>query len=515
MSNQTHSSPEDSEIVVGLVCAVGVNYKQCVHVIEAEFRKMGYVPRLVHLSGLMDTLAQQFELEPIKSGLSELERIRARMNMGNALREKTKKNDLIALSAIQQINSLRENNGPALGTVNILATLKRPEEVRALRRVYGAGFFLIGLHDSEAGRINYLVDNQGIDKVSAKRLMDDDQDDHKSAGQLTRETYYLSDVFVSLERKRYKEQISRFVELLFSHPYHTPTRDEYAMFMAFAASLKSAQLGRQVGASIVSEVGDVVALGCNDVPRPGGGQYWCEDSDDKRDHVLRRDTNDVQKKLILRDLLSRFGCDGQTDGEIEEKAKGSLLADITEFGRAMHAEMDALMSCVRNGITARNGILYTTTFPCHNCARHILGAGISRVVYIEPYAKSAALDLHFDGITVDKFNDNKKKSTAGSRGKIPFESFVGVGPRRYSDLFIMNPSYGLGIKRKRDGKTIPWPKDGKKPRLPMHVTSYLQREQLSVDEMKVLTAEGRRRNGDKSANSRISKVPAASRAKRS
>jgi hypothetical protein len=205
------------------------------------------------------------------SSQGQIPRKAARTRLGNTLREKAGSNHLIALSAIQQINSIRKNNGPSLGTVHILATLKRPEEVKALRQVYGAGFFLIGLHNTEAGRINYLVDEHGIGKSDAQKLMDDDQDDHEPAGQRTRDTYFLSDVFVSLENKRHKDQVSRFVELLFSHPYHTPTRDEYGMFMAFAASLKSAQLGRQVGASVVSEVGDVVAVGCNDVPRQEGG----------------------------------------------------------------------------------------------------------------------------------------------------------------------------------------------------------------------------------------------------
>lgn len=514
LKTQPHASPEDSEIIVGLVCAVGVNYKQCIHVLEAEFKRMGYVPRVVHLSGLMDNLAQSFNIEPIKGGLSELQRIRARMELGNTLRQKTGTSGLIALSAIQQINSFRSNNGPALGTVHILATLKRPEEVKALRRVYGAGFFLIGLHDTEAGRTNYLVDYQGMSKSDAHQLMNDDQDDHKASGQLTRETYYLSDVFVSLEEKRYKEQISRFVELLFSHPYHTPTRDEYAMFMAFAASLKSAQLGRQVGASIVSQVGDIVALGCNDVPRPGGGQYWCEDKDDKRDHKIGEDSNDIQKQQILRDLVSRLGCANESDEQIIDKVRGSLLSDITEFGRAMHAEMDALMSCLRNGIPSKDATLYTTTFPCHNCARHILGAGVERVVYIEPYVKSAALHLHPDGIVVDEFSRDKKNSTGRNRDKIPFESFVGVGPRRYSDLFVMNPNYGRSIERKQNGKTIPWPSIGKRPRLPMHPTSYLQREQLSVEEIELLTLEGRRHNGDKSTSAEISGISATSKRKR-
>lgn len=41
--------------------------------------------------------------------------------------------------------------------------------------------------------------------------------------------------------------------------------------LAFGAALRSAQMGRQVGASLLSDLGDVIAVGTNEVPRAGGG----------------------------------------------------------------------------------------------------------------------------------------------------------------------------------------------------------------------------------------------------
>lgn len=88
--------------------------------------------------------------------------------------------------------------------------------------------------------------------------------------------------------------------------------------------------------------------------------------------------------------------------------------------------MDAITSLARLG----NGgfsdkVLYTTTFPCHNCARHIVAVGITKVVYIEPYEKSLALELHDDAIT-----------EVNEHGKVIFESFEGVSPRRYQKFFF-------------------------------------------------------------------------------
>lgn len=61
---------------------------------------------------------------------------------------------------------------------------------------------------------------------------------------------------------------------------------------------------------------------------------------------------------------------------------------------ADHAEMAALMSCARSGGSPVDGTLYCTTFRCHNCAKHIVAAGIRSVVYVEPYPKSKAKDLY-------------------------------------------------------------------------------------------------------------------------
>jgi deoxycytidylate deaminase len=44
--------------------------------------------------------------------------------------------------------------------------------------------------------------------------------------------------------------------------------------------------------------------------------------------------------------------------------------------------MSALLDADRRGVAVQGATLHTTTFPCHNCARHIVGAGIDRVVFI-------------------------------------------------------------------------------------------------------------------------------------
>jgi deoxycytidylate deaminase len=215
------------------------------------------------------------------------------------------------------------------------------------------------------------------------------------------------------------------------------------MFVAHAASLRSAALGRQVGASILDETGAVMAVGTNEVPKAGGGQYWVNDPYDYRDHRYEdgSDSSDTMRRAIIGELLERykkFGIehpvragtkDALTVDDLVPILKGTRIGSLVEFGRAVHAEMAAITDAARRGVSIAGGTLYSTTFPCHNCARHLVAAGIREVVYVEPYAKSLAMNLHRDAIVL---SSDSKGST-----HIPFRQFIGVAPRRYAQLFTM------------------------------------------------------------------------------
>jgi deoxycytidylate deaminase len=202
--------------------------------------------------------------------------------------------------------------------------------------------------------------------------------------------------------------------------------------------------------------------------------YW-PGSEDARDHVLRFDSNDREQTEIVKDLLKRLKINLNLEDAVS-RLEDSRLMDITEYGRAVHAEMDALLACARIGTSPVGGTVFTTTFPCHNCARHILASGIKRVVYIEPYPKSMASKLHRDAIELTGTGSSRKDG----RQRIPFEPFVGIGPRRFFDLFSMRLSSGYSVKRKIDGQTVSWRRESSSPRVQMLPTSYVQREKLAA-----------------------------------
>jgi deoxycytidylate deaminase len=197
----------------------------------------------------------------------------------------------------------------------------------------------------------------------------------------------------------------------------------------------------------------VLATGKNDVPRFGGGLYSSESGESDARCVKmggRKCWNDHYKGQLLTDIrgaLQGAGLDGKQVQSISDQIYGnSRIKDLIEFSRSIHAEMDALLSVARQGGGKLEGAtLYSTTFPCHSCARHIVTAGIHTVFYIEPYEKSLAGELHGDSISLDPEPTPKKDRT---QDKVDFIHFEGVAPRQYINMFLPKG------ERKQDGIAI-------------------------------------------------------------
>ncbi len=51
----------------------------------------------------------------------------------------------------------------------------------------------------------------------------------------------------------------------------------------------------------------------------------------------------------------------------------------------MHAEMNALLYCAKEGIAVKGCTAYVTHFPCLNCTKALIQAGISAIYYHQGY----------------------------------------------------------------------------------------------------------------------------------
>ncbi|MBC8203563.1 MAG: dCMP deaminase family protein [Planctomycetes bacterium] len=106
-----------------------------------------------------------------------------------------------------------------------------------------------------------------------------------------------------------------------------------ARFLTLAESIAtwSKDPSRGVGAVIVSPLKQVIATGYNGLPRGFA------------DH--------------------------------EERLQRPVKYDLT-----VHAEMNAIIQCARNGVSPIDGTVYSTFSPCIHCSLSIVQAGITRVV---------------------------------------------------------------------------------------------------------------------------------------
>ena len=443
-----------SELIIALVGAVGTEMYEVINVLTDRLKIVGYTTHEIHVSKQVIPKLSAVNVE----GLGEAERITKLMDAGDDAREKSGDSGILASGIASEIAALRSTDGKALKrTAFIVNSLKHPDEVLRLRQIYPRGFYLIGVHPDEHVRSTSMK-GKGVSDDDIARLVERDQDEHLPFGQRVNDTFHLSDFFVRLDNDslKLKKSIWRIFDILFGDPYKTPTFDEFAMFLAFTASLRSADLSRQVGA-VVAKGDEILGTGANDCPRFGGGLYWpqlnpetheIEDKADGRDYKRGEDSNKIEQRKIIEGILEKATAQGIDAAKLREALEKSRIRDLTEYGRVVHAEMEAMLSCARNNVSTREAHLFCTTFPCHNCAKHIIAAGITRVVFIEPYQKSKAVEFHTDSISVG-FKPAKET--------VHFEPFVGVGPRRFFDLFSVRLGAGYPLKRKDDdGLGIPW-----------------------------------------------------------
>lgn len=116
--------------------------------------------------------------------------------------------------------------------------------------------------------------------------------------------------------------------------------DDYFMSVAFLSAQRSKDPNKQVGACIVGEDKLILGVGYNGFPR------GCADN-----------ALPWRKKSVNDDPLE------------------------TKYAYVCHAEMNAIMN--KNSASVAGGSLYVTMYPCNECAKLIIQAGIKEVVYHE------------------------------------------------------------------------------------------------------------------------------------
>ena len=493
--SESLSRIKQPELFVGIAGPIGVDMDAIAVSLSDALIGVGYRPVPIRLTEEMTLIPTDV---PIQTDDFYAEAA-SKMRYGNAIRSRTQDAAALARLAVQAIRYRREDmtgdaDLAADGVAYVIRQLKRPEEVEFLRRLYGRQFVLISAYGPRDQRRALIYERlrQSMATTTrlehlaalAEELIDTDASERdKAYGQQLRDTFHRGDVFIDgLSRPAMDDKLSRFVNALFGRADVGPSRDEFGMYAAASAALRSTDLSRQVGAALFTDDGELIAQGCNEVPKAFGGAYWDTEQPDFRDVRLGHDPNALEIREVLRDLFQRLSNGGLLSATALDlgtpssmvrtlTGKDGVLADaaildLTEYGRVVHAEMHAICDAARLGRSVKGGILYSTTFPCHNCTKHILAAGIRRVVYIEPYPKSLAKLLHANEIEVE----------GDSPSRVEFKPFLGISPARYRDIFQK------GRRKDADGRARRWydPSDKARPMVDVLYPSYVSMEDFAL-----------------------------------
>lgn len=143
--------------------------------------------------------------------------------------------------------------------------------------------------------------------------------------------------------------------------------DEYFMSVALLASMRSKDPNTQVGACIVGDDKRIISTGYNGFPR---------------------------------------GCS-------DDEFPWNRVGEETKYPYVVHAELNAILNA--GGRSLAGSTLYVALFPCNECAKAIIQAGIKTVVYLSdkydgtPSVCASKRMLRAAGVKLVRFEPDKEK----------------------------------------------------------------------------------------------------------
>lgn len=449
------------EIFIGLVAPIGSNRKNIKKYLEEAFEKFQYN---YHYIKITDILFHDNAFANIPKSY----KCYLKMELCNEIR-KGYGNGFLAALVVDYIRKLRKNTKNQninKGSVYIIDQIKNLGEYHLLSNIYDTNYIQISCSSNKLKRNAYLensfdqdIDHMKFDLTSSKifkkaelnefiksglnkylklykqqilpdashNLIGKDfnethaiSSEDKSHGQQISSIFHESHYFINLDtpEDKLREQTTKFVELLFGRHQGYPTQDEFGMSLAHTAAVRSNFPGdRQIGSCIISEFGEVLSIGSIRAPTSHSNPDKAAEIAVTSGYINFKEQIDKWTKAL------KVGKKHNREFE----GLRLFLNSTIDFHPCTHAELAAICDAVKIGISIRNATLYTTTFPCHICAKDIVSSGISKVVFCEAYPKSKNEKLYSEVIEIDPEIFNSER--------VPFCTFAGVGPKRYNYVY--------------------------------------------------------------------------------
>lgn len=125
--------------------------------------------------------------------------------------------------------------------------------------------------------------------------------------------------------------------------------------------------------------------------------------------------------VIVRDKrIIAGGYNGSVAGDDHCIDVGCYLED-GHCVRTIHAEMNAILQCAKFGESTDDAEIYVTDFPCLQCTKMLLQAGITKINYLRNYHNN---DYAQKLISLKNIELNKIKLTQADMDRVPFASYL-------------------------------------------------------------------------------------------
>ncbi len=302
----------------------------------------------------------------------------------------------------------------------VIESIRNPAEAEELRIRFSPQFFLVAIHASTETRWDRVRKKYGGEQFRFARDDERDADEDVAWGQQVTKCVQFADyTFVNEKpagaqearlKKIYSDLESDLKLMEEANSTDRPqvraaTSKEAHMATAYSQSHRSFCIKRHVGAVIAGPDGLPRSLGYNENPVP------MKPCIHEFSHCFK--DQDMLTKLESMDVIYCPSCGYENRGlndpwqchECSENLKLRLFPSRNmELCTAIHAEERAIRS-LRDRDAAKGGTLYTTTFPCFQCSRYIVDAGIAKVVYVEAYPVKEAVEfLMMNNVVMEPFN---------------------------------------------------------------------------------------------------------------
>jgi deoxycytidylate deaminase len=393
-------------IVIGFTGAFGSGCTEASKHLRDE-RQFKYVP----LSGSLRSLwtKEQENREPQRFDLQKL---------GDRLRQEKGLAVLVDTSLAECAES---------DTRLVIDGIRNLGEVDRLRNVFGYRFTLFSLlssHDSRWARISSKYTDSGLRRGDFDDDDERDRNEETDYGQQVELCLDKADILInnqdSVSLPDFKRKILDYADLVLGTKPRAATQPEILMSMAFASSHGSKCLKRHVGALVTDSRGQVIGVGYNENPlgtKPCAEEptyeYRCYRDILRNDHFEDLAKRGARCPKCGEPLKQMKGPPWRCENCLEKEEKTNLESFFfpdraMSWCTAIHAEVRAILAA---GERASGGVLYTTTFPCFQCAEKIVQVGIKTVFFSEAYPDPhSGKRLELSGIELKQFEGVRSSS---------------------------------------------------------------------------------------------------------